>query len=192
MKEALQNSEVFASCPSISIPALSSPVPLLPVEANPPRHKYLRGLISQPLSPVAVRSYEAGLRQHVRHLLSHLRGKGTGDLIPEFAFPVAAKLMFQPPLMGYPLPTSTDWISEFQHWAHTLRTDPERSADAGSKIFSYVERLMEHRRRNPQDDVPSKLNEEIDADNDFTHEDAVGLLFVLFMGGIETPSLWEG
>src|SRR5205823_4768423 len=83
---AAQDPQRFASGPSISIPALGSPLPLLPVEANAPRHEGLRKLVAKALSPASVLTYEERIRSHVIELIGKLAARGECDLIPEFAF----------------------------------------------------------------------------------------------------------
>jgi hypothetical protein len=186
---AAQDPVRFASGPSISIPALGSPLPLLPVEANPPRHAGLRKLVAKALSPASVLTYEDRIRAHVIELIAKLAARGECDLVPEFAFPVPARMMFHPPLLGHPIPIAEDdWIATFQRWVHDLKTNPAKSAEAGRMILSYLERLLADREAHPQDDIPSGLFAEVRAGGDLNRSEALGILFVLFMGGIETPA----
>jgi cytochrome P450 len=158
------------------------------VEANPPRHAWLRKLVAKALSPQAVATYEERIREHVIELIERLAARGACDLVPEFAFPVPAKMMFHPPLLGHPLPVEGDWIAVFQGWVHDLKTNPAKSAQAGKMILAYLERLLADRDAHPQDDIPSELLEVVRSGGDLNRQEALGIMFVLFMGGIETPA----
>lgn len=189
VRAALRDPVRFASGPSISIPALGSSIPLLPVEANPPRHGEIRKLVGKDLAGSAVIAHEGRMRGHVRELIAELAQAETCDLIRDFAFRVPAKMMFHPPFIGRPLSVAgDDWISTFQHWVHTLKTDPANSAAAGDRILEYLEKVLVDREQDPQNDIPSALVARYRDGEDLTKIEALGILFILFMGGIETPA----
>ena len=55
-------------------------------------------------------------------------------------------------------------------------------------ILAYLERLLADRDLHPQGDIPSSLLGVVKAGGDLNRDEALGILFVLFMGGIETPA----
>jgi cytochrome P450 len=159
VKTVVMDSETFECGPSLTIPAAAHDLPLYPEEANGERHARLRALANVPLTRAAIAEnrYEEKSRAIVAAALERLRTKGSGDAVADVALDLPARLMFQTPLLGAPDAWGADWLAELRTLLHDLKYVPARSTDAAKALQANVELLFQERRRNPADDIPTRL-----------------------------------
>lgn len=183
------DAETFASGPGIAIPPLGNPLPMIPLEVDPPDHEPLRRLVSPAFAPARMRPVEASARSCARQLVDAFAARGECDLVTELAYRLPVLTIWQRPLLGEPLTEGLgDWVATFQSWVHDFKHSQGRSAEAGATILAYVERVLDARRAEPADDIPSTLlNAEV-AGRPLTREEQLGYLFILFTAGVETTA----
>jgi cytochrome P450 len=107
------------------------------------------------------------------------------DVVSDLAFPLPAKIIAE--LLGVP---AQDW-NIFQRWARMGSSDPSVSRqEAGQtmreEMFDYFSRLLEERRRKPQDDLISALAlAEVDGER-LSEPELLSFCTLLLVAGQET------
>jgi cytochrome P450 len=162
-----------------------------------PRHDQIRAVVQPPLLPRRIAAYEDSVRSIVRSLVDAFRDRGSADLAQELAWPMPNEVFFD----VFGLPHGREGRDDLQRWIHELKDrlpdDPNltpvaRAATDG--INAYFIDLLNQRRNDPRHDLISHIVQgSIDgtpfADEEITPESEVmGLLRVLFLGGVESTA----
>jgi cytochrome P450 len=154
---------------------------------NPPDHTRLRKLALPSFSPKAVATYDQRIRQTVGNLLESARSTGSFDLVSSFA--AALPIMVITGLLGIPdasaeefarygalVGAASDGITSLRHAAALMAGE--------AKIRTLFDRLVELRRREPGEDIVSRL---IAAEGDQIQPAELWPLFMLLLiAGFET------
>jgi cytochrome P450 len=91
--------------------------------------------------------------------------------------------------MGRPVEsaiTEGDWRGKFQQWSHDLHHDDVRSAEASANINAYIDDVLEDRRKNPGDDIPTQLITQEVGGRMLSLDEVHDTLLLMFAAGIET------
>jgi cytochrome P450 len=170
------------------------------LETDPPRHTRLRGLVGPPFTPRAVKAYELALRELTAAVLDRALPFGELDFIEEIAKQLPIRVLAR--LLGAPDEDSEPLIA----WGDRMigNTDPEVAdvlhdspeseryrllpfrSPAALELFEYGHRLAAERRREPRDDLVSKLvHAEIDGER-LTEREFDTMFLLLVVAGNET------
>jgi cytochrome P450 len=170
------------------------------LETDPPRHTRLRGLVGPPFTPRAVKGYELALRELTVAVLDRALPLGEFDFIEEIAkqlpIRVLARLLGAPDEGTEPLIAWGDRMigNTDPELADVLHDSPESEpyrmlpfrSPAALELFEYGHRLAAERRREPQDDLVSKLvHTEIDGER-LTEREFDTMFLLLVVAGNET------
>jgi cholest-4-en-3-one 26-monooxygenase len=150
------------------------------IESDPPEHTRLRKLVSDAFTRTKVREYEEYTRRIVRELLDKAIAKREFDFVTEISEPVPVTILIA--ILGLPredTPTLIEWTSEL-----AAATDSEYLPDpvkypsdvdprllpfgspAALQIFEYARQIGAERRRQPGDDLVSRLvHAEVDGEH---------------------------
>jgi cytochrome P450 len=163
-----------------------------------PRHDQVRRVVQPHFLPRRIGAREEAVREVVRGLVARWRDRGAVDLAQELAWPMPNEVFFT--VLGLPSAEEED-RAQLDRWVHELKDrrpdDPRltpvaKAATAG--IQDYFIRLLESRRSRPRDDVVTAL---VQADIDgvpFADDhlepasEILGLMMVLFLGGVESTA----
>ncbi|MFD1832906.1 cytochrome P450 [Streptomyces desertarenae] len=153
---------------------------------DPPRHRNLRGLVSQAFTPRWVAGLEPVIRETVETFLAGLRGRDEADYVREFASPVVATVIAR--MLGIP----EKGQQLFQEWSRSLLAlaDPSAEGNGLQKVLSltqiaeaYLHQFIAKRRAAPTDDLTSKLiAAEIDGER-LGDDETAGLIALLMSTG---------
>ncbi len=156
------------------------------LKADPPEHTRLRALAHAAFTP----KYVASLRGHIQELANQLvdkvQDRGRMDLIADFAFPLPITVICE--MLGVP----TEDNARFRRWSGQLiasgllSSERPRPTRALLGLVQYVRALIARRRRNPQDDLISKLIHVDEGGDRFEPAELVGTILVLLVAGHET------
>lgn len=125
-----------------------------------PKHRFLRSLVAPFFSPRQTRRLEPRIDLAVDELITPLAGRGSMELVSEFAAPLA--LTFVCELLGVP----RDGHEDVRRWsldiAPTLDLVPtceeiDRGNVAMGEFVDYLDRLIAQRRRDPREDLISMM-----------------------------------
>ena len=169
-----------------------------------PRHDEIRRIVQPFFLPRRIAKLQDGIRLVVRDLIAPWRDRGEVDLAQELAWPMPFDVFFQ--LVGLPgrrdeNPEQVARRELLEEWTNDLHgripgtphLTPEAKA-ATAKIQRYYIDMLEERRRNPQDDLVSRLvNAHINGvpfvDGEITPTSEIsGLMMVLFLGGVDSTA----
>jgi cholest-4-en-3-one 26-monooxygenase len=156
------------------------------IHHDPPEHTKLRQIISRGFTPKAINAMHETLVQRAHTILDDAIAKGEGDFVHD----VAAELPLQAiaDLLGVPQKDRRklfDWSNQMLAY-----DDPEYNADpetAAAEILGYAMALADERRRNPQDDIITKLiTADVDGHGALTDDEFGFFVILLAVAGNET------
>jgi cytochrome P450 family 142 subfamily A polypeptide 1 len=177
------------------------------IDEDEPRHANLRRLINKGFTPRMVRKLETTFREITTEAIDSVADRGECDFVHSIAVPLPLKLIAA--MMGI----AREDFDRFHQWSDDMiaadgnQNVPEIMARAGAAFLEYsgyVTRIIEDRRRSPQDDLVSILTgakdegilgrfdvREIphgmgDEHLDLANDELIMLLVVLLVAGNET------
>ncbi len=157
------------------------------INHDPPEHTRLRKLVSKLFTPPrAVHSLEEKLDDAAREIVTRALEKGSGDFVKDVA--VDLPLLAIADLLGVPEQDREklfDWSNSMMNADDPdYTTDPPQQANA--EILGYGYTMAEEKRRNPGEDIVTKLvNADIDGQS--LDETEFGFFFILLtVAGNET------
>jgi cytochrome P450 len=134
--DAARHPELFASEPGITIPHTGFPVPLSPIELDPPRHKVVRRALTDLFTPGAVAHHADEIRVIVVRLLEDMIPHGRGDLAQGLTIPMPGYFVI--PLLELP----QEDMAKFTDWAVrivSVNLDPT----VVPEVFTYFNALYD-------------------------------------------------
>jgi len=173
------------------------------LDTDPPRHTRLRNIVNRGFTPRAVNAYEERIRGLFREILDEALARDALDFTEDVAVELPMRILCE--LMGTPVEdrrylvdlgnrmlgnTDPDMAGEeyvageadLSRYAHLPFSSP-----AALEMFDYADRLGAERRREPRDDLTTKLIEaEIDGDRLSEHEFKLFFLLLTTAGNETT------
>lgn len=161
-----------------------------------PRHDQLRSVVQRSFMPRTIKGLTEEVRKVCDGLIDGFAGRREVDLSDEFAWPIPFEVFYN--FFGMPHGKIRE---QFVEWTHGIKhrepgtpelTDFAR--ESSRELREYLAELLRERRRNPQDDVLTRIVQaEIDgeplAPEEFDYAaEAVGVAFALYLGGVETTA----
>jgi cholest-4-en-3-one 26-monooxygenase len=156
------------------------------VNQDPPDHTKHRAIISRGFTPRAIGALHEVLVQRANTIVDDALARREGD----FVFEVAAELPLQAiaDLLGVPMEDRRklfDWSNQMLAY-----DDPEYDAQpdvAAAEILGYAMGLADERRKNPKDDIISKLvTANVDGHGELTEDEFGYFVILLAVAGNET------
>lgn len=149
-----------------------------------PEHRRHRSLVSAAFSQRALARWEHDLVERVANeLIDRFAERGHADLVREFTFPYPTQIIAG--LLGLP----RDDYPQFQRWSISLLSilvNRERGLAASAALREYFVPILEARRREPREDLISRLaRAEIDGER-LSDEEIFSFLRLLLPAGVET------
>lgn len=181
-REVLQNADPFCNSIMYSSDDAAWPRRVLPLGLDAPDHMKHRVLIAKTFSPKEIDNMEKLVRKVCSEQIDKVAKRGHTEFMSEFAR-VFPGIIFMT-IMGMPLDRKEeffDWEEKFFHEG----TDQERK-EVGMAIANFLKELIVEKRKNPGDDLTSRLiASEIDGKplDDETIED---FLFLMYIAGLDT------
>ena len=155
---------------------------LVPLELDPPEHTTYRSLLNGLLSPSVVARLTPGITARAVELIEAVREKGECEFLDAFGRPFPVSIFMQ--LMGLP----GELTDQFLAWEFDLLHDPsmDKKVAAAFAIRDYLATLAADRRAYPTGDLTSSVvTAKIDGEL-LTDERVKGMLYLLFVGGLDT------
>ncbi|MEX5709968.1 cytochrome P450 [Parafrankia sp. FMc6] len=180
-----QEWETFSSAFGLTVPPSPIATRNLPVEIDPPLQREFKRLINAYFTPKAVLPWEPRTRALVNRLIDGFVERGECDFMAEFARPYPA-LSFFDVAIGAP----ADQIERVAYLASKSGApkDPDAAA-CWRGLSEWINGFLDQRRREPPrgDVVDAVLNAEIQG-RPITHEEIIGTVQLLILGGLETTA----
>ena len=183
--ETIHNTAAFSN-DTVTFPSYGTSEPLMLAGQDDPEHKRARLLVNEPFSPGRVMDFGQMLRDNVNSLIDGFIGDGRADVARIIGNPIPALLTAV--VMGLP----AEYGPRFHSWtwalSHEVITDPEKAAPKIKEMYSYFEGVIDERRKNPGEDVLSRvIHSRVDGDY-LNHDELLGFCTTLLLGGIDNTS----
>lgn len=182
----------FSSFP-VTIPPFGNPVPMIPIESDPPGHANYRALVGQRFSPKRVEGMDDEIRSLVTELLDDIDGKRDVDLAKDVAVQLPLRVIFGM-FLGVP---RRDWDKMYELAVAMLQPDPddsdeqkhEKAGAAGMELMTYFTELLTELRKNGHgDDLVSELDQAHVEDVKLTDDEILGFCLLLVAAGFDTTA----
>lgn len=159
---------------------------------DPPRHTRLRQLVMPAFSPTSVAAMAPTVDAAVAASVEELRDRESFDLVRDFAYPIPAVVIAE--LLGIPASDRdlfkawSDDILVLVFGGHSTPGRRERAQDGLTSLTDYLRDVIAQRRRDPRDDVISRLvTAQVEGEH-LSEEEVVATCALLVFGGHETTT----
>jgi cytochrome P450 len=162
------------------------------INADPPRHTYVRKFVADAISPRRLRALEPIVRDWATEQIELMMAKGRADLFRDLAFPLPALTGFS--LIGFPqedLDLLKSWCNDRVSFTYgRSETDEQvRVADQIGKFWQYTNDFVAKRMAEPTDDFTSEMvRHHFDEPETFTPNDISSVLFGMSLAAHETTT----
>jgi cytochrome P450 PksS len=156
------------------------------LDADPPDHTRLRALVHQAFTPKLVEGMRGRIQGLTDGLLDAAAGRGTMDLIRDFALPLPTTVISE--ILGVPAADR----HKFRRWTNAVATASTsgwaklRAIPHAMAFVGYLRRLIAARRKAPRDDLVSALVKAEEAGDQLSGDELLSMLFLLLVAGHET------
>ena len=152
-------------------------------------HARLRRLAAPAFTGEAVAPLEPRIRATATGLFADLAAVGKGDLIGEFAAPLARDTLRR--LLGVPDGQGEEFVAHVETLM-AAEAGPDEQRAAGGALLRIVGTLVEAKRRERGADLISALVQARDGEDRLTEDEMLSLVFLLVMAGYETTATLIG
>jgi len=193
-RQLLRDTDGFSSAQGFKAPGVVVPIEDRTLgELDPPNHTLVRRVMVTALTPKSVNAAEPYVASTAQALLAALPRRGEADLVPSFSAPLPNASTVH--LLGFPeedAPQVMAWAKELIEsgfpGTHRNREGVEGFAEGFPDFAGYIDDRIEERRRQPRDDVTTKLLElEVDGER-LTPRQLRAMVRNLITGGLTTTS----
>lgn len=157
------------------------------VMVDDPDHRRLRNLVHQAFTPRRIEHLSADIDRIVDGLLDQLAGKGTADLLADFALPLPLTVISD--MMGVPQKdrhTFHKWSGQFLEVSGGNPAVFLRQLPNAFRLSRFFNRLIALRRSHPGDDLVTALVQAEEAGDRLSQDELVSMIFLLLLAGHET------
>ncbi|MGA8705574.1 MAG: cytochrome P450 [Steroidobacteraceae bacterium] len=166
----------------IAIPRGEEEQQQLPIEADPPSHRYYRAPLNMALSPKAVRLLAERARGIAAQLIEGIKPRGECEFVHEFASHLPMEVFL----------SIVDLPSKDREWLIARTQIMTRGGDVAARqaalqeVFGYLHGWIEQRRAQPAEDLISRIVQiQIDG-RPISHQEALSECALVLFGGLDT------
>lgn len=160
--------------------------------ADPPEHTHLRNVVSRAFTPQSIAALEPRIRAIIDQLLDRILPQGHFDLKGDLAGPLPVIVVAE--LLG----VDPERQEDFRRWCDTLTEAVSLGPGANDKkdrvrqisleFNDYLKQVVESRRRNPKDDLISKVVRAEEQEGTLTSDEVLSLVRLLLIAATETTT----
>lgn len=163
------------------------------LNADPPDHTRLRGLVAKAFSAGRVDAMRPNVHRLVDSILDRVADRGHMDLVKEYAFPIPATIISD--MLGIPDADRSRFArlsNDIIAFGSGIRPDmdpatlQQKAQEASQEFDGYLAELFAIKRRTPADDLTTALIRAEDEEGRLTEEELTQNIRLLFMAGHET------
>jgi len=190
----LSNNPVLADAVTRAVPwvevAVSGGVSRHMLRTDPPNHTRLRRLVAKAFTPRRLEMMRPRIQQIADELVATFQPRGRADLVTEFALPLPLTVIAE--LLGAPLTEQEELVRWISIALGMEEGDSARIPQAIAWLGNYVARLIERKQQLGQvgDAEAGSLLDGLIAARDegeqLTHDELLGMSFLLLTAGYET------
>jgi cytochrome P450 len=159
------------------------------VVADPPRHKDLRDLIARAFTARSVEELAPRIADAVRRLIGEFKARGTCEIVEDFAGHVPAVALAD--FLGIPASRHTYFrrlLLDISRNAEAILSGQPSDMRANEDLERYFTELLEERRRDPRDDLISRLLAAEVNGQRLTQDEVVKFCELVLIAGIGTAA----
>src|SRR6195952_3210049 len=142
--EAARDDALFNSFPSVGVPASELPLPILPIESDPPETQELREITLKRFSPGSAERFRDGAIEMTNEAIDAFIERGQCDLVGELTTPLPARLILR--LLKFDESRYMEWVDWVHSTVHDRAHEPEKAGAAGMAMFGEIVKHMQERR----------------------------------------------
>ena len=170
------------------------PYGLPPISSDPPLHTWTRRLLLPWFSHTRIEEYEILTREICRRQIDGFIEEGHADAAADYAQQIPVRIIAT--ILGVPATLSdtfTGWVRDVLEFAD----EKERAKSGGDAIVTYMIEQLDLRKRDPQDDLISKLAHTTHDGEAIEDGVILGMAGLVLIAGIDTTwsaigsSLWH-
>jgi cytochrome P450 len=160
---------------------------VLPIQADPPEHTIFRAMISPAFGPGAVARREAEVRRLAVGLIEQLKPKGRCEFVTEMAQHLPIRVF-----MGMVDLPESDRLALLQVVEPLFDVNDQDKMRVFAGLQGYLGPIVDARREKPGADLISQILQKKVEGRDITRDEALRLLTVLMIGGLDTVASMMG
>ncbi|GAE32836.1 cytochrome P450 [Halalkalibacter hemicellulosilyticus] len=159
-----------------------SPIAHSMLFSDPPNHRRLRRLAQNGFTPQKIAKLRGRIEEISKEQAILMKHNRAVDFIEDYAFPIPIRVICE--LLGIP----TEDRLDFQRWSTVIVeiTEAPRYEEAMDEFIAYLQKLIEQKRLDPQEDLLSELIQAKEEDEQLTLNELYGFVILLIVAGHET------
>lgn len=152
-------------------------------------HGRLRKAVQGDFTPFAVRRLSAEIEQTIDRCLEPLRGRGTMDMVGEFAEIVPAEVICG--LLGVPIADRPEFLSWLVgivggYLPGTVGSTASSAEKSASALLDYMLEIIRERQGHPGADLVSSLVKKTGPDRELSEQELLGVVCHVFVAGVHS------
>jgi cytochrome P450 len=178
-----EDNDVFSTEGVAQFQALAGETwPSIPLGIDPPDHMKYRRFLNPWFTPVAMNAMEPRIRATIGGMIDTFKDKGEVDIAYEFGRVFPVRIFMD--LMGFPFSA----FEQFLAWEFDILhgKDLEVKASAVAGVLGWLRGFITEKRAHPDDSLGSSIVNGAIKDQPFTDDEIIGILFFLWLGGLDT------
>ncbi len=152
-------------------------------------HKRVRSVVAREFTPRAVEQYRAEVQRNATELADRVASAEVAELWSTFSLPLAARAACR--VVGIPVADSDQvavWAVDLVNAFFFMSAERRERAEAAAVAFTaYLDGLLAEKRRQPGDDITSRLLAD-GGGHDLTYDETRALIANLVFGGLEATA----
>ena len=159
------------------------------LSVDPPEHTRLRRLVSKAFTPRSVQKMRPLIQKIVDELLDPLAGRAEFDLVSELAWPLPVIVIAE--MLGIP----REDREQFKRWSDAMvatlggdYSSLDEARRSNEELVQYVSRVIADRRKEPRDDLISRLVAAEESGQRLTEDEMLGTVAKHLVAGNETTA----
>lgn len=163
--------------------------PLVPINYDPPEHLRYRRLLDPLFGPKEMKQLEGEITRRANEFIDAFIGRGECDYAEEYAVPLPCSVFLQ--IMGLPLEDLPHFLRLKELMLRGSGGGVPRDQDiprqqAREEATERFSKLIVERRRDPQDDVLSKIIHADVEGRPLSEEELLGVCHLMLIAGLDT------
>ncbi|MDV8070650.1 cytochrome P450 [Rhodococcus sp. IEGM 1366] len=141
---AARDDETFSSYPSIGVPAPAVPMPIPPIESNPPDTKEWRQIALRHFAPSVSERLRPRARAMATELVNEFIERGECDIVVELTNPLPARLILH--MLGLDESKYLAWVDWVHTFVHNVANSEIAAAEAALALQTEIANQLRMRR----------------------------------------------
>lgn len=189
LAQVFPDHERFSSHKAIGIPPLAAEIPpQIPIEIDPPQHRYFRAPVNLALSPKKIQEYGEDARRLAAELIEGFRTKGGCEFVSDFAGHLPMDIFLT--MVDLPREDRAYLVAQTEKMTRGgSETDRNRTVQ---EIFGYLDGWIRKRREQPGEDLISQIIQVKVGDRPISHEEILSECALVLFGGLDTVASTMG